>query len=309
MNGILPLWKPSGYSSHDCVVKLRRLLGIKKIGHTGTLDPSVTGVLPIAIGEATKVVQFIQNENKSYEGTVTIGISTTTEDADGEIVEQKSITKPFRRGDIVKVFHRLTGEIIQVPPMYSAVKVNGKRLYEYAREGKTVERPKRKVKIFELELLDDLDTFEGDPVHINFRVKCSKGTYIRTLAVMIGDMLGYPAHMSKLVRIESAGITAKNSLTFEEIEQLVARRKIEEAIIPIEQVLNRLPKYEIHDKLATRVKNGAVIQAPEFLLSSNGPIAITNHEKMIALYQLHPNKNGFIKPIRVLNLDNEMKDR
>ncbi|WAA10758.1 tRNA pseudouridine(55) synthase TruB [Fervidibacillus albus] len=307
MNGILPLWKPSGLSSHDCVVKLRKRLGTKKIGHSGTLDPSVTGVLPIVIGEATKIVQFIQNEKKSYEGTVTIGYSTTTEDADGDIVEQKVIKNPIDREDILRVFQKLTGEITQVPPMYSAVKVDGKRLYEYAREGKTVQRPERKVTIFELLLLDDDDQFDGDPIRINFRVKCSKGTYIRTLAVTIGEMLGYPAHMSNLVRIESASITKAHCLTFDQVEKLVEMGQIEEALLPIETVLDRLPKYEIRDTLATRVKNGAVLKTPESLRTIDEPIAIINSGKIIALYQKHPTKTGFIKPIRVLNRDVDFK--
>ena len=152
--GILPLWKEKGMTSHDCIFKLRKILHMKRIGHTGTLDPSVEGVLPICLGQATKVAEYIMNQGKTYVATVSIGTSTTTEDADGEVVEQNLSTKHFSKEQIISALQRLTGEITQTPPMYSAVKVNGKRLYEYAREGKVIERPSRKVTIHRLELLD-----------------------------------------------------------------------------------------------------------------------------------------------------------
>src|SRR5690606_17020001 len=155
MDGILPLWKPAGMTSHDCVVKLRRILKTKKIGHTGTLDPGVEGVLPMCIGRATKIAQFVTEMGKSYRAEVTIGIATTTEDADGEIVSQKKVDKTFTRDEIEKVLASLTGEIEQIPPMYSSVKVKGRPLYEYARKGIEVERPRRKVNIYRLKLLDD----------------------------------------------------------------------------------------------------------------------------------------------------------
>lgn len=158
--GILPLWKEKGMTSHDCVFKLRKILKMKRIGHTGTLDPSVEGVLPICLGQATKVSEYIMNEGKTYVATVTIGSSTTTEDADGDVVKVDSSEKQFSIDQIKSVLQQLTGQITQTPPMFSAVKVNGKKLYEYAREGKEVERPSRQVTIHYLNLLDEDDLFQ-----------------------------------------------------------------------------------------------------------------------------------------------------
>ena len=190
MNGILPLWKEKGMTSHDCVFKLRKILGTKKVGHTGTLDPSVEGVLPICIGQATKVAEYITDAGKEYVAVISIGKATETEDADGAIVTEDDAFKRFTRLEIENVLKKLTGEIEQIPPMYSAVKVNGRKLYEYARKGIEVERPKRMVKIHKLELLDDENEFEGTDVNFKIRINCGKGTYIRTLAVQIGELLG-----------------------------------------------------------------------------------------------------------------------
>src|SRR4051794_15877118 len=187
MEGILPLYKPAGLTSHDCVFRLRKILKTKKVGHTGTLDPDVTGVLPICIGKATKVAEYITDAGKAYEGEVTIGFSTTTEDASGEVVENKVVDRVISREEILHLFDTFTGEIEQTPPMFSAVKVGGTRLYEYARKGIEVERPTRRVSIYSIELLDDRKEFIGTTVSFRFRVSCSKGTYIRTLAVMIGE--------------------------------------------------------------------------------------------------------------------------
>lgn len=301
MNGIIPLWKPTGLTSHDCVMKIRKLLKTKKVGHTGTLDPNVTGVLPICVGEATKVVQYLTEIGKSYQAEITIGISTTTEDSDGEIVEKKPLKQPISRNEIKNVLQQLTGEIVQIPPMYSAIKVNGKRLYEYARAGISVERPKRIVTIYKMELEDDCEEYTGDIIRFPISVKCSKGTYIRTLAVMIGNLLGYPAHMSKLVRTSASGIQKEQCLTFEQIQEKVEKGLFDELFLPIESALYQLPKYEIHDKLANRVKNGTLLPIPDHLLQVNGPIAVYNHGKIIAIYKQHPTKQGIMKPDRVFN--------
>lgn len=301
MEGILPLFKPKGMTSHDCVFRLRKILRMKRIGHTGTLDPDVTGVLPICLGRATKVAEYITDAGKSYEGEVTIGFSTTTEDASGEIVERKDITAPITRERILTVLEKLTGKITQTPPMYSAVKVNGKRLYEYARQGIEVERPSRKVNIYSIELLDDRDFFTGEKISFRFRVACSKGTYIRTLAVMIGSELGYPAHMSELVRIQSASFSLEDCLTFEEIEKRMENGSFTEVLRPMEAALSHLPKYQISDKVAEKVKNGAVLNIPDHLLNTKGPIAVETIDGIVlAIYEHHPRKPGMMKPAKVL---------
>ncbi|WP_080846405.1 tRNA pseudouridine(55) synthase TruB [Cytobacillus gottheilii] len=304
MEGIIPLWKPKGMTSHDCVFKLRKILKMKRIGHTGTLDPDVTGVLPICLGRATKVAEYITDAGKAYEGEVTLGYSTTTEDRSGEIVEQKPVTETFTRAQVLAVLEELTGTITQTPPMYSAVKVNGKRLYEYARQGIEVDRPTRNVQIYSIELLDEREFFSGHEISFRFRVSCGKGTYIRTLAVTMGEKLGYPAHMSDLSRIQSASFTLDDCLTLAEVEEKTADGTIEEAIFPLETGLSDLPKYEINDTLAMKVKNGAVLQTPEQFLTYSGPILMTDEDsRAIAVYINHPEKHGRMKPAKVLRND------
>jgi tRNA pseudouridine55 synthase len=306
VEGILPLFKPAGLTSHDCVFRLRKILRTKKVGHTGTLDPDVTGVLPICIGKATKVVEYITDAGKIYEGEATIGYSTTTEDASGEIVESKIVNRVISREEILNVLNSFTGEIEQTPPMYSAVKVGGTRLYEYARKGIEVERPTRKVTIYSIELLDERDEYVGETVSFRFRVSCSKGTYIRTLAVMIGESLGYPAHMSSLKRIQSASFTLEDCLTFEEIENSMQNGTISSVLRPLEMALSHLPKYIINDKVAEKVKNGALLEIPEQLKNSNGPIVVETIEGLaLAIYSKHPNKLGLLKPVKVLRNDQE----
>jgi tRNA pseudouridine55 synthase len=304
MEGILPLFKPKGMTSHDCIFKLRKILRMKRIGHTGTLDPEVDGVLPICLGRATKVAEYITDAGKTYEGEVTIGFATTTEDATGEIVAEKKLEQIFTRQEIIDVLQSLTGEIVQTPPMFSAVKVNGKRLYEYARKGIEVERPTRTVSIYSIELLDDRDQFEGETITFRFRVACGKGTYIRTLAVMIGERLGYPAHMSKLTRTQSASFTLDECVTLADVEKLVEEGSFQEVLRPIEFALSYLPKYTIHDKLAEKVKNGAVLPLPAHLQTISGSIVIENEAGLaLALYYPHPHQPGFMKPEKVLRND------
>lgn len=298
MEGILPVWKPMGMTSHDCVIKARKLLGMKKVGHTGTLDPDVTGVLPICLGRATKIAEYITNAGKEYEGEVTLGFSTTTEDASGEIVDKKLVKEIFSQEIIEDVLRSFIGKIEQVPPMYSAVKVRGKRLYEYARAGITVERPARTVCIYNIRLLENSIVLQDGLLSFRFTVHCSKGTYIRTLAVMIGEKMGYPAHMSDLIRTASASFRAADCITFDELERLVEDGKETEAIFPLERGLSHLPQLEISDKLAMKVRNGAVLPAPEHWPEKE--TLFLHQSKAIAIYKNHPEKPGQIKPVKVL---------
>ena len=307
MEGILPLYKPAGLTSHDCVFKLRKILKTKKVGHTGTLDPDVTGVLPICIGRATKVAEYITDVGKAYEGEVTLGVSTETEDASGEIIEELPVNRVIMRQEILDVFKSLTGEITQTPPMFSAVKVNGKRLYEYARKGIEVERPSRKVRIYKLELLDSRNEFSGSKITFKFHAECSKGTYIRTLAVMIGERLGFPAHMSSLVRTRSASYMLEDCFRFNEIEELMEDGEIDKALQPIESALMHLPKYRISDKVAEKVMNGVRLPLPDELSQVSGPIAVEDMAgKIIAIYSKHPEKEGLLKPVKVLRNEREI---
>lgn len=302
MEGVLLLNKPAGMTSHDCVAKMRRLAKTKKIGHTGTLDPDVTGVLPICIGRATKIVEYLTASSKTYEAEVTIGFSTTTEDASGEIVESKPINHIITNEDVEKVLFSMTGSLEQTPPMYSAVKINGKKLYEYARAGIQIERPSRTITIHDFLLLGDVKN-ENNKVTFRFRVTCSKGTYVRTLAVMVGEKLGYPAHMSHLVRTKSGFFDLNDCMTFEEIEKSIEGNTFQDSLISIGEALKDLPKIIIHDNLAEKVKNGAVLELPnEFeQLEVGAPIAIYNtNSYCIAIYTKHPTKQYLMKPIKVL---------
>ncbi|KAF0995623.1 tRNA pseudouridine(55) synthase TruB [Geobacillus sp. TFV-3] len=300
MDGVLLLNKPKGMTSHDCVAKVRRLLCVKKAGHTGTLDPNVSGVLPICLGKATRIAEFLTGTTKTYEGKVTLGAATTTEDADGDIIAARSVDRPIARAEIEAVFDSLTGEIEQTPPMYSAVKVGGKKLYEYARAGIEVERPTRRVTIYELELLDEREQFLGETVSFRFRVTCSKGTYVRTLAVMIGERLGYPAHMSDLIRTASGPFRLEDCVTFEDVERRAADGTAHALLISIERALFHLPKYEINDKVAEKVKNGALLRLPAFFEKLDGPVVLVSPEReALALYVKHPARPGLMKPLKV----------
>jgi len=301
MEGILPLFKPAGMTSHDCVFRLRKILKMKRIGHTGTLDPDVTGVLPICLGRATKVAEYITDAGKAYEGEVTIGFSTTTEDASGDTVVTREVDRVINRQEILDILQSLTGEIEQTPPMFSAVKVKGKRLYEYARQGIEVERPTRKVQIYKIELLDDREVFLGETISFRFRVYCGKGTYVRTLAVMIGEALGYPAHMSYLQRIQSATMTLEDCYTLEQVQELADKGEVEKVLKPLEDGISHLKNFEINDTVAEKVKNGGLLDIPPQLLDEDGPIAVSQTDgKVLAIYRKHPRKPGLLKPDKVL---------
>lgn len=308
MDGILLLNKPKGMTSHDCVFKVRKLVKMKKVGHTGTLDPDVSGVLPICLGRATKIVEYVTAANKTYEGEVTLGFSTTTEDSSGEKVDEKRVDKEITINEVSNVFRALTGEIIQTPPMYSAVKVNGKRLYEYARQGMVIERPSRKITIHKLELLSDIQK-ENDTLSFRFRVTCSKGTYVRTLAVQIGEKLGYPSHMSDLKRTTSGDFILDQCLTLEEVENSVQNGTIENHLLSIEDALSHLRKVIINDKVAEKVKNGAVLPVPQELsnIQVGEPFTTQYMGEILAIYQRHPDKPQLIKPIKVLVNNQELK--
>lgn len=240
MNGIIAVWKPAGWTSHDVVAKCRRLLRTKRIGHAGTLDPMVTGVLPLCIGPATRVVEYLQELPKEYEAVLQLGVSTDTQDLTGEELERVD-TVAITESAIREALLHFVGEIEQLPPMFSAVKVDGKRLYELAREGKTVERKPRQAFIHELEITG-MELDRPHPI-IRFRVLCSKGTYIRTLCVDIGERLGVPAAMAELKRTLSAGFQRQDCVTLEQLEQLAAQGTAEQCLIAADRALGHLPQF------------------------------------------------------------------
>lgn len=301
MNGVLPLWKEKGMTSHDCVFKLRKILKTKKVGHTGTLDPDVDGVLPICIGTATKVAEYITDQGKTYEAEVTIGYSTETEDASGATVDADESEKHLNRNDLLKALESLTGEIKQIPPMYSAVKVNGKKLYEYARQGIQVERPERIVRIDSIELLDEQTEWSGKELKFSIRIQCGKGTYIRTLAVQIGEALGYPAHMSKLTRTESGKFAAKDCVTLAEVAELAQNGDISSVLKPLSYGLSNFPFAEIDQKDIFAIKNGQVMDKHPLLETENF-LVLTVNGQPLALYKKHPERADKMKPEKMFGI-------
>ncbi|WP_188205231.1 tRNA pseudouridine(55) synthase TruB [Desemzia incerta] len=303
MEGILPLWKERGMTSHDCVFKLRKILKTKKIGHTGTLDPDVDGVLPICIGKATKVVEYMMETGKAYVGEVTIGYSTTTEDSSGEVVDSKPVTVIPSVEEIDQAMEDFSGDIVQIPPMYSAIKVNGRKLYEYARAGQEVERPKRTVSIHKFKRTSEpILNEETQTVSWRFEVDCGKGTYVRTLAVDLGEKLGYPAHMSDLTRVKSGTFTVKDCLTLEQVAALMAEETIEERLFPLEYALDEMEKIDINEDLWDKVKNGAVLPIDTFQQSITYPLVLMYEGRARSIYDVHPTKGHLLKPIKVLRI-------
>lgn len=296
-HGMIPLLKPKGMTSHDCVIKLRKLLKTKKIGHAGTLDPQVEGVLPICVGKATKIVDYLHEFPKTYVGQVKLGYATTTEDQTGEVTERVDVVTAPTQKEIETVLQSFLGEIEQTPPLYSAVKVKGKKLYEYARAHIQVDRPVRKVTIYELKLCDEPVKNDDMTVSFSFQVTCSKGTYVRTLAVEIGKKLGFPAHMSYLKRIKSGPFTIEDSYTFSQIEQAVEDGTVEALIYPIEKGIEHIPKIVVDAKLEKKVKNGAIVNKTALKEFNEERIALYNNEgKCLAIYCKHPQKPGSYKP-------------
>jgi len=292
MNGIINLKKEAGMTSHDAVFKLRKILGTKKIGHGGTLDPDVVGVLPIAVGKATRMVEFMQDEGKVYEGEITLGYSTTTEDASGEVAAETPVLSPLDEKLVDEAIASLTGPITQIPPMYSAVKVNGRKLYEYARAGQEVERPERKVTIYSFERTSPI-SYEDKLARFTFRVKCSKGTYIRTLSVDLGEKLGYAAHMSHLTRTSAAGLQLEDALTLEEIAQKVEAGELD-FLHPLEIGTGDLVKVNLTPEQADEVRYGRFIE----LECSEKEVAAFEGEKLLAIME---KRDHLYKPRKVFS--------
>ena len=296
-NGILPVWKEKGMTSHDVVFKLRRILKMKKIGHTGTLDPEVEGVLLVCLGQGTKLVEYLMDGEKIYQGEITLGYSTETEDAHGALVEEKPVEAAISLDVIDQTMQSFVGEITQIPPYYSAVKVNGRRLYEYARAGETVERPKRIARIDYFKRLSD-SVYDAEKAQQTweFEVKCGKGTYVRTLAVDLGSKLGYPSHMSRLTRHATGGFSAGQTHTLAEIQAKMDEQKVEEIIYPVEMGLSQFPQLEMTETQFADVKNGKVLAKDYFGQELTESTVLNLNGKVKAIYQPHPEHENLIKP-------------
>lgn len=253
MDGILNIYKESGYTSHDVVAKLRGILHQKKIGHTGTLDPAATGVLPVCIGKATKVCSLLTDADKSYRAVCRLGVETDTLDMEGMVVGKSDYSFVTRK-QILETVNSFQGRIKQIPPMYSALKVGGKRLYELAREGKTVERKEREVFISEIKV-NDIDLGQGI---FTFDVTCSKGTYIRSLCYDIGKKLGTLAAMDNLVRTRVSVFSIEKASTLGEIEKLFNEDTVgfEERLYTVDSLFLDYPRLYIRQEYTKKLENG-----------------------------------------------------
>jgi len=266
LDGIINIYKEKGFTSHDVVAVVRRTINQKKVGHTGTLDPEAEGVLPVCVGRATKLADYIMAAEKQYLAKLTLGVTTTTEDHTGEIIQTKPVD--FDEEKIEIAVSKFTGEIFQVPPMYSAIKINGKKLYELAREGKEVERTARKI------FIDSIDIKKFIPPNkVEMLVTCSKGTYIRTLCTDIGNDLGCGGHMSALTRTRSGKFTLENAVTLAQLKEIFENGNVDSVLLPMEKALATYNRIFVDEKGDKLLHNGCKIY-DYFIKSSDHPYAI-----------------------------------
>lgn len=296
-DGILNIYKEKGYTSHDVVAIVRKKLNTKKVGHTGTLDPEAEGVLPVCIGKATKVANYITDTTKTYIATITLGISTDTQDHTGKIIEEKKVTvTDEEKKEAIRSF---IGEYNQIPPMYSALKVNGKKLYELARAGQEIKRQPRKIHIFNINILN----LKGNDIDIE--VVCSKGTYIRTLCSDIGDKLGCGAHMSKLVRTKSSIFNIEESIKLEAIDYYVKEGRLDTILTKIEEVFNQYNQLIISSDYNKYLFNGNKLDEKFVLnkikLDKKDKYRVYDENKnFIGIYEVINNEDSnLLKPIKI----------
>jgi len=257
MDGILNILKPPGMTSFDVVGYLRGVTRIKKIGHTGTLDPAAVGVLPVCIGRATKAIEYLTEKDKVYRAELILGVTTDTQDSTGTVIKAAEVN--VTNDEFKKVLGEFTGEIKQLPPMYSAVKIGGKKLYELAREGKTIDRPERSVTIHSIEVVRPLTKYDDGSFRAIIDVKCTKGTYIRTLINDIGDRLSVGACMSFLVRKGTGGFNLDEALTLEEIAYLHKEGLLTDKLISPDRVFSNLSEVKLGVKEEKAYLNGQLV--------------------------------------------------
>ncbi|MGF0018322.1 tRNA pseudouridine(55) synthase TruB [Sporofaciens sp. SGI.106] len=289
MHGIINVYKEKGFTSHDVVAKLRGIAGQRKIGHTGTLDPDAEGVLPVCLGRATKVCDLLTEKDKTYEAVLLLGVTTDTQDISGEILESRD-TAGIEEPEVQKAIMSFVGEYEQIPPMYSALKVNGKKLYELAREGKTVERKPRKVSIHSIRIL------EMELPRIRMEISCSKGTYIRTLCQDIGEKLGCGGCMEKLLRTRVSSFSLENSIKLSEIQKLKDQNRLEEILIPVDEVFAHYRKIRVGKEQEALLHNGNMfyIRDPEIKPKDQEQFRVYDcQDQFVAIYRYDEAKKRF----------------
>jgi tRNA pseudouridine55 synthase len=264
MHGLLVVNKERGMTSHQVIAKLRQITKQSRIGHTGTLDPEATGVLVVGLGEATRAFQFLDESDKLYQAEAILGQVTDTQDATGKVVAEK-LDFELGAAQIATAVRQLTGESLQVPPMYSAVKIKGQKLYELARQGVEVERQSRRIAVEDWQLFLTQSSYHYRDRFLN-EITCSKGTYIRTLINDLGLILGCGAHMGRLIRLRSGKFTLATALTLAEIEERIRNARLDEALIPLGTALNHLPQLRPDDVDLVKVSNGGKLSYQKYPL-------------------------------------------
>ena len=293
-SGIINVYKEKGFTSFDVVAKLRGILKTKKIGHTGTLDPDAEGVLPVCIGRATKVCDILTDKDKVYEAVMLLGVETDTQDTSGEVL--KELPVEVSEEAVKEAILSFVGEYAQVPPMYSALKVNGKKLYELAREGKTVERKARNVQIFSIEIL------EMDLPRVRMSVHCSKGTYIRTLCHDVGQKLGCGGCMDKLLRTKVGVFELADTLKLTEIDALAKEGLVEERIVSVDELFCDYSKVWTKQEFDVVVHNGNRVKKRMFeekLSSDTERLRVyDSKDTFIGIYEYSEERSDF-KPVKM----------
>lgn len=292
INGIININKEKGYTSHDVVAKMRGILKTKKIGHTGTLDPDAEGVLPLCIGNATKLVDFITDKDKTYQAVLKLGITTDTQDITGKVMKTSDVNVTV--DEIEKVIKGYIGGYMQLPPMYSAIKVNGQKLYELARQGKEIKRERRSVIIHDIKVLD-INEEEHEATII---VNCGKGTYIRTLINDIGEDLGCGGTMKSLIRTAVGDFNIQNAYKLSDIEELVKADELEKALEKTDDVLSAYPKLVMDKEFDKLVHNGNPFLNKHLAEPSQSPLegmvrVYDGDNTFIGLYKYDKDKKGY----------------
>lgn len=299
INGVINVYKEPGYTSHDVVAKLRGILKQKKIGHMGTLDPNAVGVLPVCLGKATKLCNLLSEKDKTYTAAMLLGTETDTQDTTGQITNQTPEEEVMKLSEekVFDVIKSYIGEYDQIPPMFSAIKINGQKLYNLARKGEEIERPPRHCKII------DITITKIDLPRVSFHVTCSKGTYVRTLCYDIGKDLGVGACMEKLTRTRVERFDIKDSISLSQIEEIRDQGVLEQYITPVDEILDMYSKCMVSEEAEKLLYNGNIFTSRNTLLKMNHQdgqtVRVYTHDgKFIGLYMYIAEKQIY-KPIKI----------
>lgn len=295
LNGIISIYKEAGYTSHDVVAKMRGICRQKKIGHTGTLDPQATGVLPVCLGSGTKLCDMLTEKEKEYKAIMLLGVTTDTQDTTGQVLSEKTVT--VTEDQVEQACRSFLGKYQQVPPMYSALKVNGKKLYELAREGKEVERKAREVEILDLQILS------VQLPRVEFLVRCTKGTYIRTLCADIGEKLGCGACMESLLRTRVGGFTLEQSVTLAQLEALREEGKLDSVLFPVEKAFEQTAFLTVKEEFTRLLQNGNPLFVQQLLEERREPAGVwvrmySPEGRFMAVYTYDEQK-GRYQPVKM----------